>query len=85
MLNPINFISKIFKSSNQKALDKLEKSVELINKLEDQISKLNDNDFPKLTEELKLKLKNGKSTNDLLPEAFALVREASRRINNERH
>ena len=46
---------------------------------------LKDNEFPKKTIELKHKLIEGKTLNDLLPEAFALVREASKRINNERH
>ena len=44
-----------------------------------------DEDFPKKTLELKNKLKEGKNINELLPEAFALVREASRRTRNERH
>ena len=46
---------------------------------------LNDSDFPKKTEEFKENLKAGKSLNDILPEAFALVREASKRTRNERH
>ena len=85
MKNPFSLFSKIFKSSNQKELDKLSKFVEEINKLEDKISKLDDGDFPKKTQELKNKLINGTNKVDLLPEAYALVREASKRINNERH
>jgi len=85
MLNPLNLISKIFKSSNQKELDKLTKLVTNINKFESLFSNINDNEFSSKTSELKQKLKKGSSLNDLLPEAYALVREASKRINNERH
>ena len=85
MLNPLNLISKIFKSSNQKELDKLAKIVDKINELEKEISILKDDEFPKKTEELKQKLINGFKLSDLLPEAFSLVREASKRINDERH
>ena len=85
MLNPLNLISKIFKSSNQKELDKLTKLVANINMFESKFLNINDNQFSSKTSELKQKLKNGSSLNDLLPEAYALVREASKRINNERH
>ena len=85
MLNPLKFISKIFKSSNQKELDKFSKIVEKINNLEDQISKLSDEEFPKKTLLLKKKLTEGKKLDELIPESFALLREASKRVNNERH
>ncbi len=85
MLNPLNLISKIFKSSNQKELGKLAKFVDKINALEDQPSKLKDGEFPKKTQELKQKFIDGVKLNDLLPEAYSLVREASKRIYNERH
>ena len=85
MLNPLNLISKIFKSSNQKKLDKLAKIADKINELESKVSILKDNEFPNKTAELKQKLINGFKLNDLLPEAFSLLREASKRIYNERH
>ena len=85
MLNPLNLISKIFKSSNEKELDNLAKFVDKINKLEEKTSKLQDKEFLTKTTELKQKLKNGNKLNELLPEAFSLVREASKRIYNERH
>tara|TARA_B100001540_G_scaffold51917_1_gene46886 strand:- start:1126 stop:3645 length:2520 start_codon:yes stop_codon:yes gene_type:complete len=85
MLNPLNFISKIFKSSNQKELDKLGGIVEKINVFEEKFSQLENIDFPKKTDEFKNKLKNGTKINDLLPEAYSLVREASKRVRNERH
>ena len=59
MLNPLNFISKIFKSSNQKELDKLQKIVKQVNNYEDRIVKLEDSEFPKKTEELKSRIKQG--------------------------
>ena len=85
MLNPLNFISKIFKSSNQKELDKLTKIVTKINIFENKISNFSEKDFLNKTSELKNKIKEGVPLNELLPEAYALVREASKRIYNERH
>ena len=75
MLNPISFISKIFKSNNQNEIDKIKNLLKKVNNLEQEITSLKDADFPKKTEELKLKLKNGPLTNDILCEAFALVRD----------
>ena len=85
MLNPLSFLSKFVKSNNQKELDRISKIVGKINNLEISIKKLKDEDFPKKTSELKKKIKNGTKLNEILPEAFALVREASRRTRNERH
>ena len=85
MLNPLNFISKFIKSSNQRELDRTEKIVKKINSLENDIKNLSDSDFPKKTLEFKEKIKNGNTLDQILPEAFALVREASLRVKNERH
>ena len=85
MLNPLNFISKFIKSSNQRELDRMGEIVKKINSFESDIRNLNDSDFPKKTVELKKKVKNGKTLNEILPEAFALVREASKRVRKERH
>jgi len=85
MLNPLKFISKFIKSNNQRELDRINKTVEEINSLENQVRELNDSDFPKKTLEFKEKIKNGENLNKILPLAFALVREASRRTRNERH
>ncbi len=85
MLNPLNIISKFIKSGNQKELDRIQKIVEEINLKESKVSKFEDNEFPLRTNEFISRLKEGEKLNDLLPEAFALVREASKRINNERH
>ncbi|MFL2894113.1 MAG: preprotein translocase subunit SecA [Candidatus Pelagibacter sp.] len=85
MLNPLNILSKFIKSGNQKELDKLQNIVNKINKLEESISKLNDNEFPEKTQSLKNRLQNGENVDNILPEAFALVREASKRTRGERH
>ena len=85
MLNPLNFISKLVKSSNQKELDKLKKIVEKVNSLEERFLKIDDSEFPKVTNELKNKIKENKNMDEILPEAFALVREASKRVRSERH
>ena len=85
MLNPISFISKFLKSSNQRELDRINKIVSNINFLEESVKNLEDKEFPKKTLEFKQQIKNGKTLDDILPEAFALVREASRRTRNERH
>ncbi len=85
MLNPLNIISKFIKSGNQKELDRIQKIVEEINLKESKVSKFEDNEFPLRTNEFISRLKEGEKLKDLLPEAFALVREASKRINNERH
>ena len=85
MLNPLNLLSKIIKSSNQRELDRTQKIVIKINNLENSVIKLSDEDFPKKTEEFIKKINQGVSFNEILPEAFALVREASKRATNERH
>ena len=85
MFNPLNLISKIIKGSNQKELDRIQKIVKKINLFEKNIEKLDKIEFPKKTNEFIEEIKNGKKLFEILPEAFALVREASKRINNERH
>jgi preprotein translocase subunit SecA len=85
MFNPLNLITKFIKSSNQKELDRIGKIVKTINSLEDEFKKLDDLDFPKKTQEYKEQIKQGKTLDEILPQAFALVREASKRTRNERH
>ena len=85
MFNPLNLISKFIKSSNQKELDRISNIVTKINSLEDEFKNLDDLDFPKKTSSFKELITNGKKLDEILPEAFALVREASRRTRNERH
>jgi preprotein translocase subunit SecA len=85
MLNPLKFISKFIKSSNQKELDRISKIVVKINSFEEKMKILSDKDFPDKTLEFKERLKKSENISSILPEAFALVREASRRTRNERH
>ena len=85
MLNPLNFISRFIKSNNQRELDRIAKTITKINSLEENVKNFNDDEFPKKTVEFKEKIKNGISLGEILPEAFAMVREASRRVRNERH
>ena len=85
MLNPLNFISKFIKSGNRKELDRIDKILSQINLLEENIKKLNDNEFPEKTIKLKEEIQKGTSLDKILPEAFALVREASLRSRGERH
>ncbi len=85
MFNPLSFISKFVKSGNQKELDRISKIVKNINNLEEKFELLENDDFPKKTQELKNRIKSGETLSHILPDAFALVREASKRSRNERH
>lgn len=77
------FITNLF-DANSKEIKKLQVLVDEINTFEPKIVKLKDKDFPKKTQELKEKLSKGKTLDDILPEAFALVREAIKRTVNQR-
>jgi len=85
MFSPFSFISNFIKSSNQKELDRMGKIVNKINLLEENIKNLKDEDFPQKTIDLKEKIKKGQNLDEILPEAFALVRETSKRTRKERH
>ena len=76
---------KIFKSYSEKEVKRIMPTVEKINELEPEISKLSDSELRNKTNEFKDKLKNGSSLNDILPEAFAVCREASKRVLGMRH
>lgn len=81
----MGIFSKVFKSYSAKEVKKIMPMVEEINSLEEKISKLSDDDLRKKTDEFKKELKNGKTLDDILPEAFATVREASKRVIGLRH
>ena len=68
MLNPLNFLSKFIKSSNQRELDRIDKIVKKISSLEENTKKLEDSDFPKKTLEFKKKIKDGVSIDEILPQ-----------------
>ncbi len=84
MFNPINFISKFIKSSNQKELDRLIKIVSKVNEHESKLEKLKNEDFPIKTKEFKDRLIKGESLDKILPEVFACAREAAKRTIKER-
>ncbi|MGL9757760.1 MAG: preprotein translocase subunit SecA [Wolbachia sp.] len=79
------FIKRIFESTNKKIIKSFRKIAQQINALEQEMQSLSDKDLASKTAELKQELKNGKTLNDLLVHAFAVVREASRRFLNMRH
>ncbi|WCR57583.1 preprotein translocase subunit SecA [Wolbachia endosymbiont of Ctenocephalides felis wCfeJ] len=79
------FIRKIFGSTNKKIIKSFRKIVQQINTLETEMQSLSDEELAGKTREFKRELKNGKTLNDLLVPAFAVVREASRRFLNMRH
>lgn len=77
------FLTK-FLDSNEKQITKLRSIVDIINSLEPGMGRLKDAGFAKKTQEFKARFGDGESLNDLLPEAYSLVREAARRRLNER-
>ena len=85
MLNIGTIIGKFVKNSSQRELDRLKSLVDRINRLESEIKTVPSESFPSKTSEFKEKIKKGMKLEDLLPEAFAYVREASIRTLGERH
>ncbi len=80
-----SFLTKVFGSKNERELKKLQPIIEQINAFETDLRALSDERLSAQTVNFKERLRNGESLNDLLPEAFAVVREASRRTLNMRH
>jgi len=81
----MSIFSKIFGDSNERVLKSFEPLVDKINSLEPEFEKFSIVDFSKKTEEFKDRVKKGETLDDLLQEAFALVREAAKRTLNQRH
>jgi preprotein translocase subunit SecA len=78
-------LTRIFGSRNQRLLKQYQRSVERINVLEPQISALTDEQLKGKTDEFRNRVANGEALDQLLPEAFAVVREAARRTLGMRH
>ena len=78
-------LNKIFKTGNQKELDGVRPLVDEINNQESNFKSLKDEELKAKTYLLKENLKNGRSLDLIIPESFALVREAAKRVLNERH
>jgi preprotein translocase subunit SecA len=77
--------TKLFGSRNDRFLKKLEKQVQQINALEAELEALSDDQLKQKTAEFKQQLANGSTLDDILPHAFATVREASKRVFGMRH
>ena len=80
-----SLLTKIFGSRNERLLSRYRKTVARINAMEKDFEQLADADFPARTEAFRQRLAKGETLDSLLPEAFALVREASRRHMKMRH
>ena len=81
----MGLFSKIFKSANTKNVLKLEKIASKIEALDEEYSKKTDLELMKMTQEFKNRLEKGETLDDILPEAYATVREASSRVLNMKH
>jgi len=79
------FFGRVFGSRNERVLKKLKKVVTEVNDLEVAIEKLDDDSLKEKTAEFRRLLAKGKSLEELIPEAFAVVREAGKRVLNMRH
>ena len=80
------FFDRLFNGSNEKEIKKIRKIVEQqINPLEDGLKKLSDSSLANKTNEFKARLAKGETLDDILPESFAVIREASRRVLGMRH
>ncbi|MEU6739018.1 preprotein translocase subunit SecA [Streptosporangium sandarakinum] len=79
------FLDKILRAGEGKLLRKLKRIADQVNSIEDDFTSLTDAELRALTEEYKQRHADGESLDDLLPEAFATVREASRRVLGKRH
>ena len=81
----MSFLTKILGDSNKMFLKKLEPVVSSINKLEEKMKSLSGEGLKSVTAELRNKIESGQTLDDILREAFAAVREASRRTLGQRH
>ena len=80
-----NFLTKIFGSRNERLLKQYRKSVQAVNALEPQLEKLSDDELRAKTQEFKDRVAGGATLDSLLVEAFAVVREGSKRVMKMRH
>lgn len=81
----LGLVKKIFGDSNEREIKRMLKTVEQINQLEPTIQRLTDEQLRGKTDEFKSRLNNGEELDALLPEAYATVREASKRVLDKRH
>ena len=81
----MGLFEKIFGTYSEKEVKRVRPIVDKINGLEEEISKLSDKELADKTDYFKAELANGKTLDDILPEAYAVVREASKRVLGMRH
>ena len=81
----LNLLTKVFGSRNDRTLRRMRKTVNQINAMEPALEKLSDDELKGKTVEFRARLEKGESVDSLLPEAFAVVREASKRVFGMRH
>lgn len=81
----MSLLKKIFGDPNARYLKKIQPLVDKINGLEEEYKKFSENNFKLKTEEFKKRFQGGESLDEILPEAFALTREASKRTLGQRH
>ena len=81
----IKLLTKVFGSRNDRTLRRMRKAVEIINKMEPDFEKLSDDELKAKTQEFRARLEKGETLDSLIPEAFATVREASKRVFGMRH
>ncbi|MDG0873590.1 preprotein translocase subunit SecA [Paenibacillus thiaminolyticus] len=81
----LGLVKKIFGDANEREVKRLMKTVEQINGMEPEFAKLTDEQLRGKTEEFRARLEKGDTLEQLLPEAFATVREAGKRVLNKRH
>ena len=81
----MRFLTKILGDANERYLKKIKPTVQKINLLENEFEKFSNEEIKEKTKEFKDRLKRGENFDDLLPEAFAIVREAAKRTLSQRH
>ncbi|MFI8415191.1 preprotein translocase subunit SecA [Serratia sp. NPDC078593] len=81
----VKLLTKVFGSRNDRTLRRMRKVVEQINRMEPDMEKLSDDELKAKTNEFRERLKKGETVDSLIPEAFAVVREASKRVFGMRH
>ncbi|MDO5750117.1 MAG: preprotein translocase subunit SecA [Rothia sp. (in: high G+C Gram-positive bacteria)] len=80
-----SLLEKILRTGDKKVLNQLKKYTELVNSLEDTFAEMSDEELRSQTDEFRKRVEDGESLDVLLPEAFAVVREASKRTLGKRH
>ena len=80
----MGFLSKLFAGYSERELKKIRHYVDEINALEPYMQSLSDSQLRAKTDEFKTRVQNGETLNDILPEAYAVVREGSKRVFGKR-